>query len=126
MRLPNVITLEEAAVAAAPQGASEKAAVLNRGALTESASVRTATATPRDASHVAEGKVVKGVTATALGGKPGGGGGSGGRARVGVGVRGNVAVGGVHVVWSRSGSIVPKSRASWRVERLGGRVPDPA
>jgi hypothetical protein len=32
--------------------------------LTELASVRTATATQRDASHVVEGKVVKGVTAT--------------------------------------------------------------
>ena len=59
MRLPNASTLEGVAAAvseaAAPQGAPEKAAVLYRGALSESASVRTATATQRDASHVVEG-----------------------------------------------------------------------
>ena len=69
MRLPNASTLEGVAAAvseaAAPQGAPEKAAVLYCGAVSVSASIRTATATQRDASHVAEGKVVKGVTATA-------------------------------------------------------------
>ena len=63
--MPNASTLEEVAAAAAPQGAPEKAAVLYCGAVSESASIRTATATQRDASHVVEGKVVKGVTATA-------------------------------------------------------------
>ena len=69
MRLPNASTLEGVAAAvseaAAPQGTPEKAAVLYRSALSESASIRTAKATQRDASHVVEGKVVKGVTATA-------------------------------------------------------------
>ena len=75
MRLPKASRVGEVAAAevagavvaesAAPQGASEKAAALYRGALTEWASVRTVTATQRDASHVVEGKVVKGVTATA-------------------------------------------------------------
>ena len=87
MRFPNASTLEGVAAAvseaAAPQGAPEKAAVLYRGALSELASIRTATATPRNASNVAEGKVVKGV-------EHGGGGGSGGRARVEVGARVNV------------------------------------
>ena len=60
-----------------------------------------------------------------VGGEHGGGGGSGGRARVEVGARGNVADVGVRVS-PRSGSrpIVPKSRASWRAERLGGRATD--
>jgi hypothetical protein len=54
-------TEEEEEAAAAPQGASEKAAVLHRAASTASAPVRTATATPRDASHVVEGAAATAV-----------------------------------------------------------------
>jgi hypothetical protein len=79
MRLPKASTLDEVAAAAAAaaavaeavaaaaaaQGASEKATVLHRAALTALAPERMATATLCDASQVAEGMVVKEAAATA-------------------------------------------------------------